>query len=96
METNQKLQRGKYEYQIISYRKKDGMHQGMILVTAHAGIKQTPIVEIPTPASFKTEHSAKIEASALACHLIETGAMNVLIPQNGQHQSWPVEFENAG
>ena len=81
MESNQKLQHGDYEYQIVAYKKVSGMYQGVILVITHAGIHLTPIIEIPTPSTFKTERAARIEASALACQLIETGAMVALMPQ---------------
>lgn len=91
METNRKLQHGDYEYQIASYRKANGMYQGMILMSAHAGIQYSPIIEIPTPSVFKTERGATIEASALACQLIETGAMVALVPEDGKTSSWPTE-----
>lgn len=93
MDTCQKMQHRGYEYQITSYRKGDGMFQGMILLTAHAGIQYSPIIEIPTPSAFKAERAARIEASALACQLIETGAMTALVPQGGKANSWSVESE---
>ncbi|WP_162995596.1 hypothetical protein [Janthinobacterium agaricidamnosum] len=93
MDACQKMQHRGYEYQITSYRKGDGMFQGMILLTAHAGIQYSPIIEIPTPSAFKAERAARIEASALACQLIETGAMTALMPQGGKANSWPVESE---
>ena len=81
MESNQKLQHGDYEYQIAAYKKATGMQQGVILVLTHAGIRLTKIIKIPIPTIFKTERAARIEASALACQLIETGAMIALMPQ---------------
>ena len=93
MDTCQKMQHRGYEYQITSYRKGDGMFQGMILLTAHAGIQYSPFIEIPTPGAFKAERAARIEASALACQLIETGAMTALVPQGGKANSWHVESE---
>ncbi|MEF2270567.1 hypothetical protein V3C40_27625 [Janthinobacterium sp. LS2A] len=92
MENYQKLQHGDYEYQIACYRKVNGMYQGMILLTAHAGIKYSPIVEISTTSVFKTERAAQIEASALACQLIETGSVASLVPKEGKFSSWPKEF----
>ncbi|MGK5007659.1 hypothetical protein [Janthinobacterium sp. LB2P70] len=91
MGNNQKVQHGDYEYQIVSYKKVDGRYQGMILLIAHAGIPYSPIVEIPTPSSFKSECAAQIEASALACQLIETGAVAALVAQDGKSDSWPKE-----
>jgi hypothetical protein len=93
MENNQKMQHDDYEYQIVSYRKVNGMHQGMILLTSHAGIPYFPIIEIPTPSAFSTERAALIEASALACQLIETGAMVALVPQEGSSDSSRSESE---
>ena len=95
METNRKMQHGDYEYEISSYRKSDGMYQGMILLSAHAGVQYSPIIEIPTPTVFKTERGATIEASALACQLIETGAMVVLVPQDDRSSSWPLSSETS-
>ena len=95
METNRKMQHGDYEYEISSYRKSDGMYQGMILLTAHAGVQYSSIIEIPTPTVFKTERGATIEASALACQLIETGAMVVLVPQDGKTISYSVESASS-
>ena len=91
METCQKMPHKGYEYQISSYRKGDGMFQGMILLTAHAGIQYTPIIKIPTPSAFKAERAATIEASALACQLIETGGMTALVPQDASSSSCPAE-----
>lgn len=91
LDSNQTVQHGEYEYCIASYRKSDGMYQGLILLTAHAGIQFSPIVEIPTPSVFKADRAARIEASALACQLIETGAMIALVPKDGKTSSWPVE-----
>lgn len=85
------MQHGEYEYQIVSYRKANGMYQGMILLCANAGLQYSPIIEIPTPSVFKTERGATIEASALAYHLIETGAMVTLVPEDGKTSSWPEE-----
>lgn len=94
MKNNQKLQHGDYEYQIVSYKTLDGRYQGMILLIAHAGIPYSPIVEIPTPTTLKSEHAAQIEASALACELIETGAVAALSIQHGKADSWPKEPQN--
>ena len=91
LDSNQTGQHGEYEYCIASYRKSDGMYQGLILLTAHAGIQFSPIIEIPTPSVFKADRAARIEASALACQLIETGAMTALVPKDGKTSSWPVE-----
>lgn len=91
LDSNQTVQHGEYEYCIASYRKSDGMYQGLILLTAHAGIQYSPIIEIPTPSVFKADRAARIEASALACQLIETGAMIALVPKDGKTSSWPVE-----
>lgn len=88
MENNQKMQHGDYEYHIASYRKADGMFLGMILFSAHAGIQYSPIIEIPTPSAFKAERAALTEASALACQLIETGAVIALVPEDGKASSW--------
>ncbi|WP_058051162.1 hypothetical protein [Janthinobacterium sp. Ant5-2-1] len=93
MGNDQKVQHGEYEYQIVSYREVNGMYKGMVLLTAHAGIQYSPIVEIPTPSVFKTERAAQIEASALVCQLIEAGAVATLVPQNGKSGSWPKESQ---
>ncbi|WP_143452536.1 hypothetical protein [Janthinobacterium sp. 61] len=97
MDTCQNMQHRGYEYQITSYRKGDGMFQGMILLTAHGGIQYTPIIKIPTPSAFKAERAAKIEASALACQLIETGALVALVPQDdsSSSSSWPLSSETS-
>lgn len=95
MGNDQKLQHGDYEYQIVTYRKVGGMYQGMVLLTAHAGIQYSPIVEIPTPSVFKSERAARIEASALACQLIETCAVVALVPQDGKFTSWPKESQTT-
>ncbi|MGV8870875.1 MAG: hypothetical protein ACOH2S_28525 [Janthinobacterium svalbardensis] len=91
MESTQEMQHHDYQYFIATYRKTDGMYQGIIILTAHAGIQYSPTIEIPTASVFKTERAAKIEASALACQLIETGAMSALVPQDGKSSSWPME-----
>ena len=91
MGNDQKLQHGDYEYQIASYKKVNGMYEGVVLLTAHGGIEYSPIVEIPTPSVFKTQHAARIEASALACQLIETGAVVEFLPQDSKSTSWPKE-----
>lgn len=80
MEADQKMQHRGYEYQITSSRKGDGMFQGVILLTAHAGIPYSKIIEILAPGAFKVEHSARVEATAIACQIIETGAVIALIP----------------
>lgn len=95
MRNNPTMQHGNYEYQIICYRKANGMYQGVVFLTAHAGIAYSPIIEIPTPSVFKTEHAAHIEAAALACQLIETGKVTALVPQNGKSGSWPKESEST-
>lgn len=95
MESNQKLHHRDYVYQIASYKKGDGMFQGIILVTAHAGIQYSPIIEIPTPSAFKAERAARIEAAALACQLIETGGMTALVPQDAISSLDPVEAETS-
>lgn len=93
MGNDQRMQHGDYEYYLVSYKKANGMYQGIILLTAHAGKQYSSIIEIPTPSAFKTERAAWIEASALACQLIETGAMSALVPQGGQATLWPLESE---
>ena len=93
MENDQKMQHGDYEYQIASYKKVNGMYQGVVLLTAHGGIEYSPIIEIPTPSVFKSERAARIEASALACELIETGGVAALVPQDGKSTSWPKESQ---
>ena len=92
---NQMVQHDEYEYCIISYRKSDGMYKALILLTAHAGIQYSPAIEIPTPSVFKTDRAARIEASALAYELIETGAIISLVPQGGKTSSWPVESASS-
>lgn len=72
------------EYQVATYKKVNGMFQGVILVTAYAGIQQKPIIEIPIPLAYDTEHVARIEASAVATQLIETGAMITLLQQRAK------------
>ncbi|MDN2699297.1 hypothetical protein O0882_23555 [Janthinobacterium sp. SUN073] len=84
MDSSEKPQNTDCEYQIATYKKVNGMFQGVVLVTAYAGIQQKPIVEIPTSLTFQTQHAAKIEASALASRLIETGAMIALLPQRAK------------
>ena len=81
MDSNEKPQNNDVEYQIVTYRKMNDRFQGVVLVTAHAGVAQKPIVEIPTPSTFETEHAARIEATALASHLVETGAMLAFLPK---------------
>jgi hypothetical protein len=91
MESNQEMQHKGYGYQITSHRKGDGMFQGVILITAHAGIQYSSIIEIPTPSAFKAERAARIEASALACQLIETGAIVALVPLDASSSSYVAE-----
>lgn len=91
MESDQIMQLGDYEYQIVSYKNAHGMYQGVILLVAYAGIKYSPIVEVQTPTVFKAERAARIEAMALAYQLIETGAIVALVPQDGKTTSWPEE-----
>lgn len=91
MGNDQKMQHGDYEYQIASYKKVNGMYQGVVLLTAHGGIEYSPIIEIPTASVFKTQHAARIEASALVCQLIETGEVVEFVSQDGKSTSWPKE-----
>lgn len=79
MDSNEKPQSIDFEYQIVSYKKMNDRFQGVILVTAHAGCQLKPIVEISTPTTFETEHTAKREASVLASRLIGTGTMMLLL-----------------
>lgn len=95
LDSNHTVQHGEYEYCIASYRKSDGMYQGMILLTAYAGIQYSPIIEIPTPSVFKADRAARIEASTIAYELIETGAIIALVPQGGKTSSWPVESASS-
>lgn len=91
MGNGQKMQHGDYKYQIASYKMVNGMYQGVVLLTARAGIEYSPIIEIPTPSVFKTQHAARIEASALIWQLIETGAVVEFVSQDGKSTSCPKE-----
>jgi len=85
---------GDYEYQICVYSKGSDGFQGVILVTAHAGVPLSPIVEIPTPTHFMAERAAYIEADAVADQLIHTGAIVALLPQLLSEDSpWPQRTE---
>lgn len=81
---------GDYEYQICVYSKDSAGFQGVILVTKHAGVALSPIVEIPIPTHFMARRAAYIEAHAVASQLILTGAIANLIPQLvAENSSWP-------
>lgn len=81
---------GDYEYQICVYSKGSEGFQGVILLTKHAGVPFSPVVEIPTPTHFMAERAAYIEADALASQLIHTGAIVALLPQLLADDSpWP-------
>lgn len=93
MEVYQKMQHCGYEYQIASYSRVDGKFQGVILITAHAGVPYCPIIQIPTPSAFKTDRAAMSEASSLALHLIGTEAINALVSEDIKTSSWPFLVE---
>lgn len=93
MEANQKMQHRGYEYQIASSRKGDGMFQGLILLTGHAGIPYPETIKILTPSSFKVEHLAIIEATTIACQLIKTGAVINHVPTDENPSSSPENSE---
>ena len=80
---NNKHELGDFEYQICVYSGISGTYKGVILITAHAGIPFSPIVEIPTPTQFMAERAAHIEAESIAVQLINTGAIMALLPKEG-------------
>lgn len=69
-----------YDYQLNAYITAEGTFRGMILFTALSGKALVPHVKIPTPTTFKSDRTARIEASALAFQLIHTGAISALLP----------------
>lgn len=86
---------GDYEYQICVYSKDSAGFQGVILVTKHAGVALSPVVEIPIPTHFMARRAAYIEAHAVAKQLIHTGAIAILLPQwLTENSSWPQRAED--
>lgn len=69
-----------YGYHLAAYKTATDEFRGVFLVTSYKNIAYVPVVEIPTPTTFKTERGARIEASALAYQLIHTGAISSLVP----------------
>lgn len=66
-----------YVYCVTVVQQDEGRFRGQILVKSHrySGRSFVPPVLIETPALFKREHAAEIEARALARELIDNGAI---------------------
>jgi hypothetical protein len=66
-----------YVYCVSVVPQDEGRFRGQILVKSHrySGRNFEPPVLIETPALFKREHAAEIEARALARELIDGGAI---------------------
>lgn len=64
-----------YVYSVDVAEEPAGKYRGQILVKSHrySGRTFEPPVVIETPAAFKREHAAEIEARALARELIDSG-----------------------
>ena len=64
-----------YVYSVEVTEESAGRFRGLILLKAHRYTGRTfdPPIVIPTPALFKREHAAEIEARAMARELIDGG-----------------------
>jgi len=64
-----------YVYSVDVAEEPVGKYRGQILIKSHrySGRTFEPPVVIETPACFKREHAAEIEARALARELIDSG-----------------------
>ena len=77
----------------VEVAEEDGRYRGCILVKAHRYTGRTfePPVVIETPALFKREHAAEIEARALARELIDGGHLEEhIVAQRGATIMTPV------
>jgi hypothetical protein len=65
----------------VEVTEESGRYRGCILVKAHRYTGRTfePPIVIETPALFKREHAAEIEARALARELIDGGQLDARI-----------------
>jgi hypothetical protein len=77
-----------FVYCVHVVQQDEGSFRGQILVKSHrySGRTFDPPVLIETPALFKREHAAEIEARALARELIDSGAIEAHLrppQQNG-------------
>ncbi|UGQ45931.1 hypothetical protein [Massilia endophytica] len=85
-----------FVYCVNVVQQDEGRFRGQILVKSHrySGRSFEPPVVIETPALFKREHAAEIEARALARELIDSGAMEARLqppPPNGSgNQAGPI------
>lgn len=70
-----------YVYCVSVVQQDEGRFRGRILVKSHrySGRNFEPPVLIETPALFKREHAAEIEARALARELIDGGAIETYL-----------------
>ncbi len=74
-----------YLYSVDVLAEADGRYRGRIHIKAHRDTGRTfePPIVIETPALFKREHAAEIEARALARELVDGGGVEQRLDPHG-------------